>query len=162
DSQNTPPTNNPNATDNFLGNPVQSTSSSATSGWNADAVGAAYGLGQTYDYYLERHARNSLDGAAGSISGFVRVGINWRNAFWTQQYKIMVVGDTLPNGLDVCAHELTHGVIFSTGDGGILNYHDQPGALNESLADIFGENVEARTKGTNDWEMGEDTVLGAL
>ncbi len=162
DSENTPPTNNPSATTNFLGSPVLSTSSSATSGWVPDAVGAAFGLGQTYDYYLARHDRNSLDGAGGSISGFVRVGINWRNAFWTQAYKIMVFGDTLPDGLDVCAHELTHGVIFSTGDGGILNYHDQPGAINESLADIFGENVEAFTKGTNDWLMGEDTILGAI
>jgi bacillolysin len=162
DSQNTPPTNNPSATTNFLGSPVLSTSSSATSGWVPDAVGAAFGLGQTYDYYLARHNRNSLDGAGGSISGFVRVGINWRNAFWTQAYKIMVFGDTLPDGLDVCAHELTHGVIFSTGDGGILNYHDQPGAINESLADIFGENVEAFIKGTNDWLIGEDTVLGAI
>jgi Zn-dependent metalloprotease len=162
DSQNTPPTNNPSATTNFLGSPVLSTSSSATSGWVPDAVGAASGLGQTYDYYLARHNRNSLDAAGGSISGFVRVGINWRNAFWTQAYKIMVFGDTLPDGLDVCAHELTHGVIFSTGDGGILNYHDQPGALNESLADIFGENVEAFVQGTNDWLIGEDTVLGAI
>jgi bacillolysin len=162
DSQNTPPTNNPSATTNFLGSPVLSTSSSATSGWVPDAVGAAFGLGQTYDYYLARHNRNSLDGAGGSISGFVRVGINWRNAFWTQAYKVMVFGDTLPDGLDVCAHELTHGVIFSTGDGGILNYHDQPGAINESLADIFGENVEAFIKGTNDWLIGEDTILGAI
>jgi Zn-dependent metalloprotease len=74
----------------------------------------------------------------------------------------MVFGDTLPTGLDACAHELTHGVIFGTGDGGILNYHDQPGAINEALADIFGENVEAFTKGTNDWIIGKETVLGAL
>jgi Zn-dependent metalloprotease len=161
DSQNTPPTSNPTATTNFLGNPILSTSSSATS-WVPDAVGAAFGLSQTYDYYLARHNRNSLDGAGGSINGFVRVGINWRNAFWAEAYKIMVFGDTLPTGLDACAHELTHGVIFSTGDGGILNYHDQPGAINEALADIFGENVEAFTKGTNDWIIGEDTVLGSL
>ena len=162
DSQNTPPTNSPTSTANFLGNPVLSVSTSATSGWIPDAVGAAFGLGQTYDYYLSRHSRNSLDGAGGSINGFVRVGINWRNAFWAQAYKIMVFGDTLPAGLDVCAHELTHGVIFSIGDGGILNYHDQPGAMNEALADIFGENVEAFTKGTNDWLIGEDTILGAI
>jgi Zn-dependent metalloprotease len=161
DSQNTPPTNSPTSTANFLGNPVLSVSASASSGWVPDAVGAAFGLGQTYDYYLARHSRNSLDGAGGSINGFVRVGINWRNAFWTQAYKVMVFGDTLPDGLDVCAHELTHGVIFSIGDGGILNYHDQPGAMNEALADIFGENVEAFTKGTGSsartlfWELFE-------
>ena len=158
DSQNQPPTNNPST----LGNPFLSASTSATSGWVPDAVGAAYGLSETYDYYFSRHGRNSLNGVGGSITAFVRVGINFRNAFWTDQLKVMIFGDTLPNGLDVCAHELTHGVIFSIGDGGILNYHDQPGSLNESFADIFGENVEARSQGTNDWLMGKDTILGAL
>jgi len=162
DSHNTPATSDPTETDNFLGNPLVSTSVGTSTGWVPDAVGAMYGLGATYDYYLQRHHRNSLDDAGSSIRGVVRVGINWRNAFWTQSYKLMVFGDTLPDGLDVCAHELTHGVIFSTGDGGILNYHDQPGALNEALADIFGENVEAATRGSNDWLMGEDTVLGAI
>jgi hypothetical protein len=38
DSQNTPPTNNPAATTNFLGNPILSTSSSASIGWVPDAV----------------------------------------------------------------------------------------------------------------------------
>ncbi|MHC1765051.1 MAG: M4 family metallopeptidase [Verrucomicrobiia bacterium] len=47
---------------------------------------------------------------------------------------------------------MTHGVIDSVGNGGILEYQNQPGALNEALADIFGEMVEARNKGTApDW-----------
>ncbi len=158
DCQNTPPTNNPST----LGSPVQSTSTSATSGWVPDTVSAAYGLSEVYDYYLSRHGRNSLDGAGGSITAYARVGINFRNAFWTGALKVMIFGDTLPSGLDVCGHELTHGVINSVGDGGILNYHDQPGALNEGFADIFGENVVNRTQGSNDWKMAGDTVLGVI
>jgi hypothetical protein len=43
-------------------------------------------------------------------------------------------------------------VIDSVGNGGILEYKFQSGALNESLADIFGEMVEARDKnGHPDW-----------
>ena len=41
--------------------------------------------------------------------------------------------------LDVIAHELTHGVTeFTAG----LEYHDQSGALNESMSDVFGSLVK--------------------
>jgi bacillolysin len=158
DTQNQPPTSQVTTMPN---NSVQVTSSSATSGWIADGVDASFGLSQTYDYFLARHARNSLDGAGGSMSGFVRVGVNWPNAQWLGDLKIMRFGDGLTRALDVCGHELTHGVINSIGDGGILNYHDQPGALNESFADIFGQNVEARTRGTTDWLVGAE-LTGAI
>ncbi len=44
-----------------------STSVGTSTGWVPDAVGAMYGLGATYDYYLQRHGRNSLDDAGSSI-----------------------------------------------------------------------------------------------
>ena len=47
--------------------------------------------------------------------------------------------------------ELTHAVTTSSVD---LVYQDQSGALNEAFSDIFGEMVEARTKGTPDWLKG--------
>jgi len=45
-------------------------------GWLPDAVSLAYNLSETYDYYLERHNRNSLNGKGGTIQGFVRYGYN--------------------------------------------------------------------------------------
>ena len=41
-------------------------------------VSAAFGLAQVYDYYLERHGRNSLDGAGGGYIGslFEKVLLN--------------------------------------------------------------------------------------
>jgi len=33
-----------------------------------DTVSAAFWLGQTYDYYLARHGRNSIDGNKGTIA----------------------------------------------------------------------------------------------
>jgi hypothetical protein len=74
----------------------------------------------------------------------------------------MLFGDGFPQALDVTAHELTHGVIFSTGDSGILNYHQQPGALNEALADIFGEMVVEYSEGAVDWKIGTDAPTGVL
>jgi Zn-dependent metalloprotease len=57
----------------------------------------------------------------------------------------------------VIAHELTHGVTeFSAG----LEYHNQPGALNESMSDVFGSLVKqwslSQTADQADWLIGAD------
>jgi len=150
DALNTPPTGDPQQVDQL----VQSTSNSADSGWVPDAISAAFGLSQTYDYYLQTHERSSLDGNGVTIVGIVRFGINFPNAFWNG--KAMFFGDNFTRAIDVTGHELTHGVINNTGDGGILVYHNQPGALNESLADIFGEMVEEFSFGQPDWLKGDE------
>ena len=51
---------------------------------------------------------------------------------------------------------MTHGVISNTAN---LTYQDESGAINESLADIFGALSEMHSNGTTspaEWEMGED------
>ncbi len=159
DAENTPPTSQPQVQPSVL---VLSSSPDAFSGWHPDAVAAAYGLSRTYDYYLERHGRDSLDGVGGSIGALVRYGVGYKNAFWSNDDKAMLFGDGFPQALDVTAHELTHGVIFSTGDSGILNYHQQPGALNEALADIFGEMVVEYSEGAVDWKVGADSPTGVV
>ena len=133
------------------------TSSSATSGWLKDAVSAAYGFSQTYDYFLQRHARNGLNGKGSTISATVRVGQNYKNAFFLVDLQAMFFGDAdfYAGALDVVGHELSHGVIATTSN---LVYQDQPGALNESFADIFGTAVQARTNGGVDWIMGDQLV----
>lgn len=150
DAKNTPATSDPQQVDQLF----HSTSSSATSGWVPDAVSAAFGLSQTYDYYRQVHGRDSLDGKGGTIIGIVRFGVDFPNAFWSG--KAMFFGDNFTRSIDVTGHELTHGVISNTGDGGILTYHNQPGALNESMADIFGEMVEHFTAGAADWLKGDE------
>lgn len=130
-------------------------SSAANSGWLADAVSAAYGLSEVYDYYLERHQRNSIDGSGATITGHVRYGTNYSNAFWRGDAQAMFFGDGKPfaKALDIVAHEMTHGVTEKTSN---LEYKNQSGALNEALSDIFGEAVEARTRGASDWLHGAD------
>ncbi len=138
---------------NFPPGLAVATSGSANS-WNVpDTVSAAVWIGETYDYYLERHNRNSIDGNGGSLTGIVRLGQRFPNAFWDDEQQFMVFGDddSYAGSLDVIAHEMTHGVTSHTAK---LVYKDQSGALNEAMSDIFGEMAEARTFGSNDWIIG--------
>jgi len=127
------------------------TSGNPDSGWLSDAVSAAHNISETYDYYKERHNRNSVDGKGGTILGIVRVGLNYKNAGWGSD--MMIFGDAMPfaGALDVVAHEMTHGVTAYSAN---LIYKNQPGALNEAFSDIFGEAVEAYSQGSADWING--------
>src|SRR5262249_53686032 len=121
-----------------------------------DAVSAAFFISQTYDYYLERHNRNSIDGMGGSILGIVRVDRNYKNAYWNGSAMYFGDGQPYAGALDVVGHELTHGVTGSTAN---LVYQNQAGALNEAFSDILGQAVEARFEGSIDWLQGDS--LGA-
>jgi Zn-dependent metalloprotease len=63
----------------------------------------------------------------------------------------------LTRSLDVIGHELTHGVTqFTAG----LEYHKEPGALNESMSDVFGSLVKQwslqQSVEQADWLIGAD------
>jgi len=144
DAQNQPPTSDVQS----LPSVDYVTSGNPNSGWLPDAVSAAHNISETYNYYRERHNRNSVDGSGGTILGIVRVGLNYNNAGWGGD--MMIFGDAMPfaGAIDVVAHEMTHGVTTYTAN---LIYKDQPGALNEAFSDIFGEAVEAYSQGSADW-----------
>jgi Zn-dependent metalloprotease len=123
--------------------------------WNIPAaVSAAYNFSETFDYFLKQFGRNSIDGQGGNITAIVRVG-NYNNASWNGNLHIMLFGDVMPfaGALDVVGHELAHGVTQASAG---LIYQNQSGALNEAFSDIFGEMVEARTRGQTDWILGSD------
>src|SRR5437588_9073473 len=74
----------------------------------------------------------------------VHYGKNYDNAFWDGQQMVFGDGDNVifigfTGATDVIGHELTHGV---TGSEANLIYHGQPGALNESISDVFGSMVK--------------------
>jgi bacillolysin len=139
--------------------PLSYVTSASQNSWSLkDGVSAAFNLSKTYDYYLTQHQRASLDGDGNSIVGIVRFrqdpGAAMENAFWSTPYQAMFFGNARPlaGATDVIGHELTHGVTEHTAG---LVYKNQSGALNEAISDIFGEMVEARTKGTApDWLTG--------
>ncbi|MBP8724573.1 MAG: M4 family metallopeptidase, partial [Saprospiraceae bacterium] len=126
--------------------------------WSKTAVSAHYNGGKAYEYYLNTHGRNSIDGKGGTIVSIINLndenGGGLDNAFWSG--KAMFYGNgnksfnALAKGLDVAGHEMTHGVVGSTA---ALVYENESGAMNESFADIFGTMIDRE-----DWKMGEDVV----
>ncbi len=131
-----------------------------------DAVDEAYdGFGATYDFYWETFQRDSIDNKGLPLVGWVHYGTDYDNAFWDGQRMIFGDGDgklfvRFTKSLDVIGHELTHGVTQTEAN---LDYFDQPGALNESISDVFGSLVRQRKLGQTaaqaDWLIGKD-VLG--
>ncbi|WP_369383481.1 M4 family metallopeptidase [Streptomyces sp. cg36] len=116
------------------------------------AVDAHWAAGQVYDYYKNVHGRDSLDGRGMTINSLVGVtygGGPFVNAFWDGQKMVYGAGDdqykTLSADLDVVGHEMTHGVVENTAD---LVYAGQSGALNEALADYFGNAIDVTASGT--------------
>src|SRR3954447_22153882 len=126
------------------------------------AVNEAYdGLGATWDFYFQVFGRNSIDGQGMPLNAYIHYGQDYDNAFWDGREMNFGDGDgelfnRFTISVDVIGHELTHGV---TGSEANLAYHDQPGALNESISDVFGSLVKQKaldqTADQADWLIGE-------
>jgi thermolysin len=151
------------------GGAQQVTSTSLTT-WDTAATGPGAAVdahvyaGVVYDYYKTKHGRNAIDGQGGAMLSTAHYGQAFDNAAWDGTG--MIYGDggrlfkPLSAGLDVVAHEFTHGVTERTSG---LRYQNQTGALNESVSDIFGVFIEHSQKpsDTNNWIMGESIAKGA-
>ncbi len=127
--------------------------------WNhPTAVSAHVNAAQSYEYFGTTFNRNSINGQGGDVVSYVNVaddvGGGLDNAFWNGEY--MFYGNGAQNffplaaSLDVGGHEMTHGVVQNTAN---LEYQDEPGALNESFADVFGVMIDR-----DDWQLGEGVV----
>jgi hypothetical protein len=90
----------------------------------------------------------------------VHYGRDYDNAFWDGERMVFGDGDGRVFGrftvaVDVIGHELTHGVVELTAG---LAYQGQSGALNESIADVFGSLVKQSLLGQDaaqaDWLIG--------
>lgn len=136
---------------------------SSTTNFTGDATGvqAHFGAEKTHAYYLNQHNRNSFNGTGGIIKSYVHYSNNYVNAFWDGTRMTYGDGDGVNYfplvSLDICGHEITHGVTEYTAN---LVYSNESGALNESFSDIFGESIENYASGTNDWLMGDQIGPG--
>jgi Zn-dependent metalloprotease len=133
---------------------------------SGDAVRAFLNTGAVRDFYYLVLGRNSFDDNDGSgpaggapLESYVRFG-SVQNAYWCKEKgsscpkaNAMVHGPGSASALDVVGHEVTHGIITHEAD---LVYADEPGAVNESLADIFGTLIEFHAGNERgNWVIGE-------
>ena len=131
------------------------------------AVNEAYDhSGTTYDFYWRNFERNSLDDRGMTLVSSVHLGVQYNNAFWNGEQMAYGDGDGVifqrfTRSLDVVGHELTHGVVTHTCN---LDYRNEPGALNEHFADVFGSLIKQwkkkQTAATADWLIGPD-IMGS-
>lgn len=134
-----------------------------SSNWNLSppdqaATDAHWGAEMTYDYYMNVHGRNSIDGNGFALKSYVHYDVDFVNAFWDGTEMTYGDGDitqgfTEMTGLDVCGHEISHGLTTFTAD---LN-GGEADALNEGNSDIFGKSIEAFARPSNwNWIIGSD------
>ena len=121
---------------------------------------AAYGGQGALDLFREVYGRDSFDGAGAAVTMTVHYGRNYDNAFWNGAQLVFGDGDgrifdRFTKPVDVLGHELTHAVTEHTAG---LVYQDQPGALNESMSDVFASCLKQRLLGQTadqaDWLIG--------
>lgn len=99
-------------------------------------------LGDAYDYFQLAFGRDSYDNLGSPIVASAyydsfNCGFS-PNASWSPVLRQMYFCQEATYD-DVIAHELTHGVTQYSAN---LIYQNQPGQLNESFSDIFGELVD--------------------
>jgi Zn-dependent metalloprotease len=149
------------------------------------AVDAHAYAGWVYDFYFKRFGRRGLDNADVPITSIVHparredvrrqsnsiIGLFYLNAAYLGD-GIMIYGEGLPAtltdtfgrqwnfmsaGLDVVAHELTHGV---TDYSSRLIYRSEPGALNEAFSDIMAVAAEFYFQPAGDGPLRADYLMG--
>lgn len=133
-------------------------------------------FGKTYEFYKEVFERDGIDDKNLKMIGSLHYddipgppGMD--NAFWDGDEMAFGDGDgeifgSFTKNIDVIGHELTHGVVQFTAN---LEYEIQSGALNESMADVFGTMIkqyfhpDGKQLATDaDWLIGEGIFLPAI
>lgn len=132
-----------------------------------------WGMQMTLDFYQTTFNRNSFDG-----NGHVVINLAFppkdnslfkdmpNNAAAQHTFEPYFMyygkGDGLNMypvaSLDVMAHEFTHMVTGTNGNGG-LDYKLESGALNESFSDIMAMGVMQYALGTCSWTIGADVMI---
>ncbi|MFG3258148.1 M4 family metallopeptidase [Streptomyces sp. NPDC048172] len=132
--------------------PVQNkTADYPASAGESGAVNAHVNSARVYDFYKSRLGRDGIDGKGGTLTSVVNVtsgGKPFANAFWDGEKMVYGGGGayySFAAALDVTGHEMTHGVIERSAN---LVYMNQSGAMNEAIADYFGNAMDVEAKGT--------------
>ncbi|MBI4407896.1 MAG: M4 family metallopeptidase [Candidatus Kerfeldbacteria bacterium] len=138
-------------------------------------------LGNVYNYYLTKFARNGANGNHGMGDGSNFAVADTTGLTYIDYYSLEA--DSCPNAFfdgvgsmhycdgyvtnDISGHEYAHAVNYfsildANGAPAGLSYTYEIGALNEANSDVFGEALEYYVTGANDWLIGAELSTGAL
>lgn len=139
------------------------TTAGRTSPGQPALVDAQFHANVTDDYLQARHGLNWLSCYPGGMKSVAHYSLAYNNAFWDGTYTVYGDGDglffrELSGGLDVVAHEHTHGVTDCTSS---LVYQGESGALNEAFSDMLGSSAEFYANDAPDWLVGEEIQVAA-
>lgn len=149
-----------NNTETLPGDPVRTDGDPPTGDLAVDE--AFDSSGQVLAMFADEFGRRSVDGRGTTLSITVHFGKDYDNAFWDGERLVFgdgdgVIFDRFTKPMDVMAHEFTHGV---TQFGAGLTYSGQPGALNESVSDVFASIAKQHAGNQSvdraSWLIGED------
>ncbi len=122
---------------------------------------AAVGGQAALDLFAQVFGRDSYDDAGAPVLMTVHYNKAYNNAFWNGAQLVFGDGDgrvfeRFTKPMDVLTHELAHAVTEYTAG---LVYRGQPGALNESMSDVFAACAKQRSLGQTaadaDWLIGD-------
>lgn len=125
------------------------------------SVDAHWGATKVYDYWDKEHNWQSFDGQGTVLKSYVNFGNGYDNAFWSGTEMVYGNGTGMFFGgfdklvsLDVCAHEIGHGICQATSG---LVYAKESGAMNEAFSDIWAAVVEFyAAPDKQKWSIGEE------
>lgn len=152
----------------FISNGNGGNFTSTSSNWdltNAEmdevALDAHFCTQEYYDMMLADYDWQGQDGIGKALKVRVHDG-DYVNAYWDGESSYYGDGDCNYGPLttlEVVGHEFTHGMIDYTSK---LVYDLESGAINESLADMFGKMLERKTDpGNFSWDLGHSFILGS-
>ena len=150
----------------FIYNNDQTNFTSNSSNWDLTnpqkdevALDAHYCTQEYYDMMLADYNWQGQDGQGKALKVIVHAGA-FVNAYWDGEASSFGDGDCVYGPLttlEVVGHEFTHGMIDYTSQ---LVYDAESGAINESLADMFGKMLERKTDPANSsWDLGHSFIL---
>jgi len=122
---------------------------------NYDALGAAY------DYFQSLFGFDSYDDAGATLQSYVKWGTTGDAAWDADNHYFTFGTGGYATALDIVGHEYTHAVLATLyGPQGGWPLTGEAGAIQESLADMFGEFIE---NSANDrWLIGNTLSGGAI
>lgn len=122
-------------------------SENLNSGFEPSCVSLSYHLSLFHDMLEDRFDRSSWNNQGGTVYGFTN--LTFANALCSGDGRFVAFGDVgtgpLSGEIDIVGHESGHAVNHFT--AGFV-YQFQSGAIDEALADIFGESLQAFQAGT--------------